>query len=327
MDIQILLFLQNLREASGGVFTSLFALITTIAVDYWVILPAMIIFWTVDKKKGQILIFSAGIGRFFTAIIKSIFCVYRPWVRSKEIKPLESALPGATGYSFPSGHSASTSALYAALAKVFKERKGLCVFCWIMIVLTMLSRCFVGVHTPQDVIAGVAIGVASPILGEKILAWVDKHPDKDWVVLVVTTVIMIAALLFIRFKAYPEDFVDGKILVDPKKMTVDGFKDPGTCFGMIVGWFIERRFIKFDLSGTTYQKILRCLFGSMGYIFMLQVIANPLGKAVGDGFVHFLLQAMVPAFFITVYPIIFKKIEAKFPDTLTASTVQDTVKQ
>lgn len=88
MDIQILLGLQSLREALGGTLNTFFAFITTIAVDYWVIIPALIIFWAVDKKKGRILMFSAGIGRYLTALLKTIFCVYRPWVRDPSIKPL-----------------------------------------------------------------------------------------------------------------------------------------------------------------------------------------------------------------------------------------------
>ena len=313
MDIQILLALQNMREVLGDSLNAFFAFITTIAVDYWVILPAMIFFWAIDKKKGEILIFSAGIGRYLTALLKTIFCVYRPWVRDPRIKPLSTVMPGATGYSFPSGHSASTSSLYAALILLYRKNKGLCVFFAAMIFITMFSRMYVGVHTPQDVIAGAAIGFAAAFAGMKIVEWVDKNPDKDWVVLAVTTIFMVAILLYIGLKKYPMDYVDGELLVDPKKMTVDGFKDPGTCFGMILGWFVERRFIHFSTEGTGTQKVLRCAVGSLAYIFILLVIANPLGKKIGLGIVHFILQAMVPFLFMTVYPIIFTKFEKKFP--------------
>lgn len=313
MDIEVLLALQNLREALGGTFNTFFAFITTIAVDYWVILPAMIIFWAVDKKKGQILLFSAGIGRYLTALLKTLYCVYRPWIRDPRVKPLKEVMSGATGYSFPSGHSASTSSLYAALIVIYRKYKGLCVFCTVMILVTMFSRMYVGVHTPQDVLAGAAIGFAAAFAGLKIIEWVDKHPDKDWVVLAVTIVVMAATLVLIALKKYPMDYVDGELLVDPKKMTVDGFKDPGTGFGMILGWFIERRCINFSTDGTPYQKVLRCLVGSFAYIFMLTVVANPLGRAVGIGIVHFILQALVPLLFMTVYPIIFTKFEKKYP--------------
>lgn len=318
MDIQILLALQNLREALGGTLNVFFAFITSIAVDYWVIVPALIIFWAVDKKKGRILMFSAGIGRYLTALLKTIFCVYRPWVRNPAVKPLPEVMSGATGYSFPSGHSASTSSLYAALIVVYRKYKGLCIFCGIMIFITMFSRMYVGVHTPQDVLVGAAIGFAAAIAGWKIVEWVEKNPNKDWVILVITVVVMTATLFLIAFKKYPMDYVDGKLLVDPKKMTVDGFKDPGTCFGIILGWFIERRFINFSTEGTTYQKVLRCVVGAFAYVFTLTVIINPLGRAIGNGLMHFLLQTIQPLFFMTVYPIIFTKIEKKFAPKVNA---------
>ncbi len=313
MDIQILLALQNLREVLGSSLNTFFEFITTIAVDYWVILPAMIFFWAIDKKKGEILLFSAGIGRYLTALLKTIFCVYRPWIRDPRIKPLPEVMPGATGYSFPSGHSASTSSLYAALILLYRKYKGLCIFFALMIFITMFSRMYVGVHTPQDVVVGSAIGFAAAFAGMKIVGWVDKNPDKDWVVLVVTIIFMVAILLYIGLKKYPMDYVDGELLVDPKKMTVDGFKDPGTCFGMVLGWFVERRFIRFSTEGTGTQKVLRCAAGSLAYIFILTAIANPLGKKIGVGIVHFIIQAMVPFLFMTVYPIIFTKFEKKFP--------------
>ena len=311
MDIQILLELQKLRELLGGTLNAFFSFITTVAVDYWVIIPALIIFWAVDKKKGQILIFSAGIGRYLTALLKTIFCVYRPWVRNPEVKPLPEVMSGATGYSFPSGHSASASSLYAALMLVYRKNRGLCVFCSLMIFLTMFSRMYVGVHTPQDVFVGAAIGFAAASAGMLIVEWVDKNPEKDWVVLAVTVIVMAATLAYIRLKKYPMDYVNGELLVDPKKMTVDGFKDPGTCFGMILGWFIERRYINFSTEGTAYQKVVRCLAGGLAYIFMLTAVINPLGKAIGNGIVHFILLAIQPLLFMTVYPIIFTKYEKK----------------
>ena len=311
MDIQILLGLQNFREATGGVLNTFLAFITTIAVDYWVMIPIFVLFWAVDKKKGQMLFFSAGIGRTVNAVAKATFCVYRPWIRDPQIQPLPEVVSGATGYSFPSGHSMSASSLYGALIVTYRKYKGLCVFCGAMILLTMFSRLYVGVHTPQDVLVGATIGLLSAVAGVKIVEWVDRHPDKDWVVLVVAAILTAGALAFISLKSYPMDYVDGVLLVDPKKMTVDGFKDPGTGFGLILGWFIERRWIRFRTDGSTYRKVLRCVVGAFAFVLIQTVIINPLGKAVGVGIVHFLLQAVQPLFFMTVYPIIFTKIEKK----------------
>ena len=122
-----------------------------------------------------------------------------------------------------------------------------------------------------------------------------------------------ALLLFITFKQYPMDYVDGVLLVDPRKMTVDGYKDPGAGFGTILGWFIERRYINFSTEGTKYQKFLRAAAGAAAFIFLYTTVIGPLGKAIGIGIVHFILQAGLIVLFMTVYPIIFTKFEKKFP--------------
>lgn len=313
MDIQILLALQNFREATGQCLNSFFAFMTTIAVDYWVIVPALIMFWIVDKRNGLIMLFSSAIGRYVNALLKAAFCVYRPWVRSDAIKPLPEVMSGATGYSFPSGHASSVGNFYGALIIIYRKYKGMCIFFGVMILLTMLSRIYVGVHTPQDVIVGAATGLFAAFAGEKILNWVDKNPDKDWVVLLATVLLMAAGLAYITFKPYPMDYVDGVLLVDPKKMTVDGYKDPGIGFGMILGWFIERRYINFSTEGTKQQKFLRSAVGAIAFVFIYTAVVGPIGKKIGIGIVHFILQAALMVLFMTVYPIIFTKFEKKFP--------------
>lgn len=42
-----------------------------------------------------------------TVWVKGWVCMPRPWVRWLAIEPVEAALGGAWGYSFPSGHVAS----------------------------------------------------------------------------------------------------------------------------------------------------------------------------------------------------------------------------
>lgn len=312
MDIQILLALQSLREAIGGCLNAFFAFITTIAVDYYMLVPALILFWAVDKKAGLFGLSSYGTACFGNAALKSTFCVYRPWIRSSEIHPLPEVMSGATGYSFPSGHASSVGGLYGGLIAAYRKYKGLCIAFGMMILITMFSRMYVGVHTPQDVLVGAALGLLSAYLVVLASRFIEKHPDKDWVILVIAVAACALLLPYIRFKSYPMDYAeDGKLLVDPVKMTVGGFKDPGRFFGVVLGWFVERRFIKFDISGTKAQKATRCFVGAILFVFYWTVIMDPIGNAIGVGVAHFFLQASAPFLFMTVYPLIFKAIEKK----------------
>ena len=310
MDIEILLLLQKLREITGGIFNDFFAFITTIAVDYYVIIPALIIMWAIDKKKGIFAYASYGIACFINAILKSTFCVYRPWIRSSKIEPLASAMSGATGYSFPSGHATGSSSVYLGIRNKYKKYKAINIFCVAIVIVIMFSRMFVGVHTPQDVVVGLLIGIGSVVIINSVFKYINSNPNKDWLVLLITIIITVIGLIYVGIKPYPVDYVDGKVLVDPAKMTINSFKDPGTFFGFVVGWFLERRFVNFDTDGEPMEKVMRCLVGGLLYIFTQNSIIIPLAKSINVGLGYFLLFALNNVIFMTVYPALAVKFEA-----------------
>ena len=303
MDIQILLLLQQFRAVTGGFLNSFLTFITNIAVDYYIALPAMIIFWAVDKKKGARVLLTWGTSLCMNALLKSTFCVYRPWIKSDKVIPLPEAMAGASGYSFPSGHSSSSGGFYSGLFMAYRKYKGICIFAAVMVLLTMFSRIYVGVHTPQDVIVGGLIGVVVAVAIDKLANYIDNNPNRDWVVVLVATVGVIALLSFIYLRKYPMDYdANGQLLVDPAKMTINGFIDPGRFYGIILGWFLERKLVNFEIKGSTYQKVLTCIVGGVLYIFFWTAICDPLGKAFNFGLTYFLLQAVCQTIFMTAYP-------------------------
>ena len=56
--------------------------------------------------------------------------------------------------------------------------------------------------------------------------------------------------MYAGLKTYPEDYVDGKLIVNGAKMANDTFKGVGYCLGFLFGWFLERRFVKFNTDVT-----------------------------------------------------------------------------
>lgn len=305
MDIEYLLLLQNLRGSLAGIFDSFFSFITNIAVDYYALAIPLIIFWAFDKRKGILSLLSIGVSDLLNALAKCTFCVYRPWIRDSRVKPLEAALPGATGYSFPSGHATCSGALYTSLIYNFKKNKGIVILSVLMIALTMFSRNYVGVHTPQDVLVGVLLGIISTFIAAFILNYVDKHKNGDVIILVLGILLTIAVIAYAQVKAYPVDYVDGKIIVDPATMKINSFKGPGEFLGILFAWFIERRFIKFDTNGTTYQKVIRCLVGVLLLVFFYTTITS-IGKLININFVYTITSALTPIIMICIYPLTWK---------------------
>jgi undecaprenyl-diphosphatase len=70
-------------------------------------------------------------------------------------------------YSFPSGHAASSFAAAMTLSRLWPAGRGAL---WVLAILVSLSRIYVGVHYPLDVIGGALLGIASAWIAHRAIA-------------------------------------------------------------------------------------------------------------------------------------------------------------
>lgn len=94
---------------------------------------------------------------FVVQMIKVLVAHPRPFTTLMQINAL---VPGQTGYSFPSGHTALTVAV-ATVVYVYHKRLGQLLYAFAFVVA--LSRIYVGVHYPIDVLVGILIGIGIPV--------------------------------------------------------------------------------------------------------------------------------------------------------------------
>lgn len=264
-----------------------------------------------DKKIGQYLLINIGLSGFVNGIVKLTACVYRPWIRSADVKPLDSVFATATGYSFPSGHMANGVAVYGGLA-VKKNRHRL--FRNLMIILLVLigfSRNYVGVHTPQDVLVSAGIGIVLLFAVSRTMSWVDQKDCRDLWVLVICIVLCILQVLYTQLKSYPMDYIDGKLIVDPEKMKLDSFGNTGMFLGTVLGWYLERRFIRFRNDVPKMTAVSRFVLGGI-FIVLLYNCGSTLFALFLPGAASQFLGKMTLMFFITfLYPLIFTAWEKR----------------
>ncbi len=309
-DIKYLLMLQDLRNATGGIFDEVFNAISKIAVDIMIFLPYLI-FWGFSKDWGYRFLVTDWAAEFINGIIKLTACVYRPWIRCDKIEPAGDSKVAATGYSFPSGHTTKATAMYGTVAVwQYKKRKWLAILCGAAILLTGFSRNFLGVHTPQDVLVGfLATCILVYVVGlvqEKIK---DNEKLKDTLTFAGFAVVAIA-IVYVLFKPYPLDYVDGELLVDPTKMQKDFFSGCGGVIGLLVGSYIDRHYTHYKIP---YEaKNLALLSGvGLGIVFSWKTyLAKPvLVAALGANVGHMLSAFLIVMFGIVIWPMVIMKLK------------------
>ncbi len=168
----IMLFFQSLRV---DFLCSCAEVISFLGESVWTMILIFFVYLCIDKRKGFGVGATAMTAHYINGILKIIFRVPRPWVKYPgEIIPLRQST--ATGYSFPSGHSSIAGSLYYSLYRLFKNR-AVRTFSVILLVLIPLSRIYLGVHWPLDVIFGLAVGVGTASFVEKFASIYD-NPEK-----------------------------------------------------------------------------------------------------------------------------------------------------
>ena len=327
-DISYLLFLQNIRESTGGFFDEFFNALSKFAVD---ILPFLgyIIFWSVSKKWGYRFMITLWCGEVINGLLKLIVCAYRPWIRSDKINPAGDSKVAATGYSFPSGHSTVATIHYGTIfAWQRKKRMWLAIVCAVLLFLTCFSRNYLGVHTPQDVLVGFGVSVVLII----VVGFSQKKLEGNQKAVDILTFAGIAAvlgvLIFVMFKPYPMDYdANGNLLVDPQRMMNDTFKACGGFIGLMIGSYIERHFIRYEVpAGAAALPVLTCVGFALMFaweqLFAPATIVQILGKHWGN----MLAYGIMVIFAVALWPLVIRKACRSEKIAADKATEAETVK-
>ena len=306
-QMDYLYFLQCFRDTSCHVFDKFFIYITMCGEILIPLIIICLLYWTINKRIGRFVLWSYLFGFLVNLFAKMTACIYRPWILDSRIHPLEHAIPKATGYSFPSGHTAGVMSTWGGVAVSFWNNKIIRCFCFFIILSVMISRNYLGVHTPQDVIFSFIISIFILWGTYSLIKWEEEKDGRDLIVLGGVFTAILITMLYITFKSYPIHYLFGKILYNPCSYKIEAFTKAGFMFGSFLGWFIEKRFIGFNPErGTILKKIARFVLGicilsclhSAGHLLSVYSWAN----------CGMFIQYFVMGLFVTcIYPFIVEK--------------------
>lgn len=167
MDVFILQALEKVRCGALDIFFTLFSLLGEETVVAGAIAVLYLCF---DKKFGERAIVTVLSASCLTTALKSGARRLRPYAAGDVAKADTFLTEGLDpDMSFPSGHATASGSFFTALS--FRLKKFSRVLpCALFILLVSLSRLYLGVHYPSDVLAGLAVGIGTAALWQLLYA-------------------------------------------------------------------------------------------------------------------------------------------------------------
>lgn len=160
LDGNILLWIQeNLRN---DILTPVMKCLSRIADNglVWIVIAVLLLIFSNTRKVG----FTVAISMVFNLlvmnlILKNVVARVRPY---EVIDGLTRLVPAERSFSFPSGHAGHAFAAAVVLYCMLPKKYGIPAL--VLAGLISISRMYVGVHYPTDVLAGAVIGTGIALL-------------------------------------------------------------------------------------------------------------------------------------------------------------------
>ena len=239
MNLDIIIAVQ---QFSSPFFDAFFQVFTMLGEEAFFIASLTFIYWCISKEYGAKFSYIFFFSMFSNSILKTVLQVPRP-IGTEGVRTLREHT--ATGLSFPSGHTQSTTSfwyyLMITLRKPWLTAAGI-----IIIMLMALSRLYLGVHWPTDVIGAVAFGILFVHIGEAVyrIGYRENTP--------LLPLLIAAASIPLVFV-----FQDGSYTIMA-----------GILSGASVGFLIEQRYIGFTIPENMLLRLRNFIFGMLVLFFI-----------------------------------------------------------
>ena len=273
---QILTFLEGIRN---DFLTTFFTSITILAEKVFIVAILSILYWCVDKGRSKRLAWFVLFSAVGNGFVKNIVRMPRPYDLGV-VKPLR--VETATSYSFPSGHTQSATSFWAGSMLILKTKASVILGSSI-ILLTALSRLYLGVHWPMDVIGAIGFGLVCLYFANQLIS--ESGEVNKWHVLGTSILCLITFVL-------PGDS--------------DYYNAVASLWGFCIGAYIEQKYIQFKVITELKKSMVRVVIGIIGLLVIYVGMSNLLPDIQ---IISMLKNALVVIWVIAGAPYIFKRIK------------------
>lgn len=289
--MDFLFFLSQHRTDLGNVF---FQTVTLFGQELLDIVLICWLYWCSDKKLAYTLGMTYFTSGLFVQGLKITFRIPRPWILNPAFEPVASAIPAATGYSFPSGHTQAGTALFSTLAQ--KTSRPLLKILYSLVFLCIgFSRMYLGCHTPKDVLVSMGLTLFLSLLIYRLyyIGSLSSH---------LRLITAFLAIVSILLAAYALILYNSKIL--PQEFAADCIKASGAGLAFAAGYYAEHRWIRFSPPQSLSGKFRRILPGLLTALIIQQGLKYIMGTSLIMDYFRYFLSVL---WILVLYPLLFTK--------------------
>ena len=295
-------FLRLLAAGRTAVLDGFFSGLTYFGSELAFMAAALLMFWCIDKRQGYYVFLVGAFGTICNQFLKLAFRIPRPWVLDPEFQIVESARAGATGYSFPSGHTQNIVGTTASLFACRKE-KWVRIVCAVLMVLVPFSRMYLGVHTPLDVGVSLGIGLVLMFVLYPFFRDMDEKPKRIYALFAAFIVLAGTFVAFVELYSFPADLDMGNYESGLKNAYMILF----CAVGLLLVFHLDRKYISFPTEAVWWAQIIKVAVGLGVTVGIKAALKAPLlalfgGHSVAHGVRYFI----VILFAGLIWPLTFK---------------------
>ena len=260
---------------------------------FFLVLP--FVYWSIDAGLGLRIAFILSASNYLNAIVKVLFAAPRPYWVSAEVEPYSME----SSFGIPSGHAQNAVAIWGIMAAWLK-RPWAWAAAFTLAFLIGLSRLYLGVHFPHDILVGWLLGLLLLFVWIRfwrpVAAWLKQKTFGQQVTLAfVISLIMVAlgllATLPLSAYVFPVEWTDNALRAGPvpDPVSLEGIlTSAGAFLGLAAGaaWIAARG--GYRTSGPLTKRALRYLVGLVGVMIFWYGLGEIFPR--GETFVPLLLR-------------------------------------
>lgn len=152
-----------LQSVASPALDDLFLWVTNLGSEQAYIVLLVLTYVAIDAHAGRRIAIAFLAGFHLNQILKGTFTTARPFELDPAVARSPEAVATALGAGFPSGHAQAATTFWG-LAAAYAKRRWFTLAASLVIAAVALSRLYLGVHLPVDVIGGILIGMLVVLL-------------------------------------------------------------------------------------------------------------------------------------------------------------------